>query len=41
LPNSCRWHLANLFSWSNSVCKIMHAKLENPCTIQCGYNSDT
>jgi hypothetical protein len=27
LPNSCRWHLANLFSWSNSVCKIMHAKL--------------
>ncbi len=41
LLNSCRWHLANLFSWSNSVCKIMHAKLENPCTIQCGYNSDT
>jgi hypothetical protein len=27
LLNSCRWHLANLFSWSNSVCKIMHAKL--------------
>jgi hypothetical protein len=27
LPNACRWHLANLFSWSNSVCKIIHAKL--------------
>jgi len=27
LLNSCRWHLANLFSWSNSVCKIMHPKL--------------